>query len=123
MKGAGVKFMLLIQTNTDRWKTVTQAEKEDLLAEYIAFNQKIIATGEHLDSAPLAPRDKSCTVRVRDGKADVTAGPFSEAKDGLSGYYLVDVESAERAAKIAAEIPDARFNAIEIRPLAVIPGL
>jgi hypothetical protein len=118
-----VKFMLLIQANTDRWKALTWADKENFLAEYISFNQKIIATGEHLDSAPLDHREKSRIVRVRDGKVDVTDGPFSDATDGLSGYYLIDVESVERAVEIAAEVPDARFNAIEVRPVAVVPGL
>jgi len=118
-----VKFILLIQTNADRWKVLARTEKENFLAAYISFNQKIIATGEHLDSAVLDHREKSLTVRVRDGKVNVTDGPFSDAKDGLSGYYLVDVESVERAVEIAAEIPDAQFNAIEVRSAAVVPGL
>ncbi|MBV9162310.1 MAG: hypothetical protein JO281_12325 [Pseudonocardiales bacterium] len=123
MKGVAVKFILLIQTNADRWKVLARTEKENFLAAYISFNQKIIATGEHLDSAVLDHREKSLTVRVRDGKVNVTDGPFSDAKDGLSGYYLVDVESVERAVEIAAEIPDAQFNAIEVRSAAVVPGL
>ena len=46
-----MKYMLLIYTDVARWRTLTQAEKEDWLAEYITFTQKIIDTGEHLYGA------------------------------------------------------------------------
>jgi hypothetical protein len=47
----------------------------------------------------------------------VTDGPYLEAKEFLAGYYLVDCESRERAIELAAMIPDAAFNAMEVRPV------
>lgn len=117
-----MKYMLLIHTDAARWRTLTQAEKEDWLAEYIMFTQKIIDTGEHLYGAPLADRSKSHTVRVRDGKVDIIEGPLTDTEEYLSGYYVVDCENTERALEIAAEIPDARENVVEVRPVAAMGG-
>ncbi|MBV8541086.1 MAG: hypothetical protein JO364_11765 [Pseudonocardiales bacterium] len=118
-----MRYMLLIHTDGARWRTLTQAEKEDWLAEYIMFTQKIIDTGEHLYGAPLANRSSSHTVRVRDGRVDIVEGPLTDTDEYLSGYYVVDCKDTERALEIAAEIPDARKNVVEVRPLAAMGGL
>ena len=47
----------------------------------------------------------------------VTDGPYVEAKEFLAGYYVVDCDSVERASDLASQIPDARYTAIEVRPL------
>jgi hypothetical protein len=62
-------------------------------------------------------------VRVRDGATHVTDGPFVEAKEFLAGYYIVDCETVERANELAARIPDARFTAVEVRPVMESSGM
>jgi len=54
---------------------------------------------------------------VRDGKAVVSDGPFAETKEQLGGYYLVEANSAEEAAAMAAKIPGARTGSVEVRPI------
>jgi hypothetical protein len=115
--------MLLIHTSKDRWETLTQQDKEDFLAEYISFTEKITDSGEHIHGAPLAHRSSSRAVRVRDGDVRVEDGPLTEADEYLSGYYLVDCADLDRAIEIAARIPDAKLNVIEVRPLAPMGGL
>jgi hypothetical protein len=95
----------------------TSAENAELSAEYERFTQEIIDSGEFVSGARLAGPDTVSTVRVRSGSAEVTDGPFVESKEHLGGYYLVDVPGPERAAELAARIPDARFTGAEIRPL------
>jgi hypothetical protein len=70
----------------------------------------------------LGDPSQSATVRVRDGVPVVTDGPYVEAKEFLAGYYLVDCESKERAIELAAMIPDAAFNAMEVRPVMFTGG-
>jgi hypothetical protein len=50
-------------------------------------------------------------------------GPYAEAKEHLVGYYMVDCENLDRAAEIAARIPDARWDRVEIRAAMDIAGL
>ena len=58
-------------------------------------------------------------MRVRDGKTQVTDGPFAETREQLGGYYLIEAKDLDEATKIAARIPSARTGSIEIRPIMV----
>jgi hypothetical protein len=57
------------------------------------------------------------SVRVRQGKRQVTDGPFAETVEQLGGYYIIDVEHLDEAIAIAARIPPAKKGTVEIRPL------
>lgn len=112
-----MKYLLLILTNPANSVTRTPDELAALHADYGRFTQQIIESGEFVDGAQLAGPELTRTVRVRGGRADVTDGPFVESKEHLGGYYLVDVATPERAAELAAGIPDAAYTGVEIRPL------
>jgi hypothetical protein len=58
-------------------------------------------------------------VRVRDGQALITDGPFAETKEHLGGFYLIDVPNLDEAIDFAKRIPDVRRGSIEIRPVRV----
>jgi hypothetical protein len=118
-----MKYLLLIQSNPANWATLEQSEQDGLMAEYRALTQEMVERGEHLSGAPLSDPQTTRTVRVRDGRAEVTDGPFAESKEYLAGYYLIDVESEERAVELAKRIPDARFNAVEVRAVMDMGGL
>jgi hypothetical protein len=69
---------------------------------------------------PLQPSVTATTIRVHDGKALVTDGPFAETKEQLAGYYILDCENLDEALAWATKIPTACAGAagcIEIRPL------
>ena len=74
-------------------------------------------------SAALADPLTTRSVRVRDGVVASTDGPYAEAKEHLMGYYLVDCDDMERATAIAAQIPDARWERVEVRAAMDVAGL
>jgi hypothetical protein len=55
-------------------------------------------------------------VQVKDGVPAVTDGPFTESKEVLAGYYLLDC-TLERATELAARLPEARYSPVEVRAL------
>jgi hypothetical protein len=68
--------------------------------------------------AQLHPAATATTVRVRDGEALTTDGPFVETKEAFGGFYLIDVEILDDALDFAATIPAARNGgAVEVRPV------
>jgi len=68
--------------------------------------------------AQLQPVATATTVRVRDGEALTTDGPFVETKEAFGGFYLIDVPNLDDALEFAAAIPAARNGgAVEVRPL------
>lgn len=61
--------------------------------------------------------DDAVRVRVRDGRREVRDGPFSEAKEMVGGYFLVDCATRDEALSIAAELPAAEWATVEVREL------
>ena len=57
------------------------------------------------------------TVRVRNGKASITDGPFAETKEQLAGFYLLEARDLNEAIQMASRIPPAREGSIEVRPV------
>jgi hypothetical protein len=112
-----VKYMLLIYSNPANWAALSEDERAGLNREYGTFTQDIITSGEFVSGDPLAGVDATTTVRVRGGKTEATDGPFVESKEHLAGYYVVDCKDLDRALALAASIPDARFSAVEVRPV------
>lgn len=79
----------------------------DEIQAHIGFmkrlNEELRAEGVLVGAEGLAPPSEARVVRAgKDGKPEVTDGPFAESKEFLAGYWMVDVESAEQAYAIAA---------------------
>jgi hypothetical protein len=88
------------------------------MSECDAYLKEVTDSVELLGgSFGLADASTGRTVRVRNGLPTVTDGPLAEAKEQLAGLYVLDTESIERAAKIVAHDPGARFWAVEVRPV------
>ena len=64
------------------------------------------------------PPDAASTVRVRNGRVSVTDGPWTETKDQLGGYYLIEARDLNEAIQVASRIPGAKFGCVEVRPVA-----
>jgi hypothetical protein len=112
-----MKYVVLIYTNPATWETMPKEEIDGLMAEFDAQHKELDASGEFVAGAALAPPTQGKTVRVREGSPSITDGPFAEAKEQLAGYFVVECESIERAAEIAAADPNARLGAVEVRQI------
>jgi hypothetical protein len=96
-------------------------EFTQMLIDYQAATQAMAADGVLIDSGPLQPPSAATTIRVRAGEPLVTDGPFAEIKEQIGGYYVLDCADLDEALRWAAAIPAARYGAIEVRPLMVMP--
>src|ERR1700738_415615 len=85
--------------------------------ECMAYDQALRNAGRCLASEALQPVHTAATVRVRDGKVSIRDGPFTEAKEHLAGFYLIDATDLNDAIQIASQIPPARVGSIEVRPV------
>lgn len=111
-----VKYMMLIYGTDETWQRIYDGDKvgDDLMRAHRALTDQLVASGEYVASSGLTV-EAARTVRVRNGVPAVTDGPFTEAKEVLAGYYLVDCASVERATEIAALIPEAALDLVEVR--------
>jgi hypothetical protein len=100
-----MKYMLLMSFPKEAFEWYAKWPKEDLeknMAFMRAFNQELKDEGVFVATEGLAWPDQAVIVRAgKDGEV-ITDGVFPESKEFLAGYWIVDVESAEEAYKIAA---------------------
>jgi hypothetical protein len=114
-----MKYLLMIYGNETTWDALSQ--DDEVMSRHRALLDELGASGELIGTEGLTTAGAR-TVRVFGGEAIVTDGPFTEAKEMLAGYYLVDCASIERATQIAARIPEARFSPVEVRRIMDDPG-
>jgi hypothetical protein len=118
--GLIMKFLVLIYGNPESravWDSLSDEQKKEGMAGYAGLHEALEARGELLASESLDDPGLTKQVLVRDGKPMTTDGPFAEVKEQLAGFYLLDCDSMDRAAEIVAQIPEAPFSVVEVRPV------
>ena len=115
-----MKYMLLIHQGTtplpgtDEWVSLSKDEQKAVYSDYQSINQTSCVTpGVQLDSP-----ESATTVRVENGEALTTDGPFVAIKEALGGYLFLEADDVDAAIELASRIPAARMGgAIEVRPI------
>ena len=115
-----MKYMLLIYQTEG---VLDQAGMEACYGESAQLARDLHANGRYHAASPLHPVSTAASVKVREGKATVTDGPFAETREQLGGYFIVEADNLEEAAAIAARIPGAKFGTVEVRPMMEVGGL
>ncbi len=72
---------------------------------------------------PLTGVATATSIRVRDGVASVTDGPFAETREQLGGYYLLETDTLDEALEAAKECPGALYGTVELRPVMDLPEM
>lgn len=109
------RYMLLIHGEEAPWKEATEADRAATYEEYGALVARMRTQGHLVEADELTPAGDATIVRVRDGTTRTVDGPFTETKEQLGGYFLVDCDLGT-AIDYAAALPGARSGAIEVRP-------
>jgi hypothetical protein len=115
-----MKYMLLIYSDEKAW---TEGEREQCFAESTALTHELHEQGKFLAASPLHPVATATSVRVRQGKRQVTDGPFTETREQLGGYFLIDAANLDDAIDIAGRIPASKKGTVEVRPVLELDGL
>ncbi|MFF2555391.1 YciI family protein [Nocardia sp. NPDC058058] len=126
-----MKYVILIHSNPQPWghptgdylpeyQAMTQEERDRMTSDFENLLGEMQAKGELLTGEALGAPESSRLYRWADEKPLVTDGPYSEAKEHLAGFFLIDVENHARAEEIAARFAGPG-ETIELRP-AMWPG-
>jgi hypothetical protein len=121
-----VKYLILIWSNPESrrvWESFSDDQRAEGFAYYAALDEELAASGELIVSEALADPSLSRRVSVQDGRTITSDGPFAEAKEHLAGFYLLECESQDRAVEIAARIPEAELDLVEVRPVLELGGM
>jgi hypothetical protein len=112
-----VEYMLLISVDESAVPGQEDEGFAEMMSAWLAYNQLLVEGGHFVAGASLQP---SATATVVDlGTGVVTDGPFTETKEQLAGFYVVEASDLDRALALARRLPvPAR---VEVRPLAFRP--
>jgi hypothetical protein len=110
MKETSMKYLCLVYGEEKEIRAMTDDE-------CMAYDQTLRNAGKCLASEALHPVHTAKVVRVRDGKVSIRDGPFTETKEYLAGFYLIDAADLDDAIQVASQIPPARVGTIEVRPV------
>jgi hypothetical protein len=112
-----MQYILLIYSSEKAWNGKTPEQIGEVMAEYGQFTESIVKSGNFKAGEELQPVSAATTVRVRNGKPQVTDGPFAETREQLGGFYLIEADNLDQAIQLASRIPSAREGCVEVRPI------
>lgn len=126
-----MKYVILIHSNPQPWghptpdylpeyQDLPRADRDKLTSEFEKLLGELQENGELVMGEALGAPESSRLYRWDDGKPLVTDGPYSEAKEHLAGFFLIDVESQARAEEITTHF-SGPGETVELRP-AMWPG-
>lgn len=121
-----MKYMLIMNSPRDGYTQYMNWPKQVLEANtafMIAFSEKLKAAGELVGAEGLASPLRAKRVRAGKNGIPITDGVFPESKEYLAGYWIVDVDSPERAFALAAEASTAPGDTIKAADGATIDHL
>ena len=87
----------------------------DAVERMMRFNEDLANAGVLITLDGLHPSSKGARIAFSGGKPSVTDGPFTEAKEIIGGYWLIDAKSKDEAVEWARRCPAADGDVIEIR--------
>lgn len=113
--GGQAKYMLLCYDDAAAWRELGEAALNAAMQEAAGMCHELTRRHEYISASPLASVETATSVRLRDGKRWVTAGPFAETREFLGGYYLILARDLNDAVRVAAAHPGARHGTVEVR--------
>lgn len=111
-----MRHMLLIYETPDTRERFMSPEGKELMAQVNAIMEELTASGELVGGQALAVPATAKSVRTGGGAPVVTDGPFTEAKEHLGGYVIVECDF-ERALEIASRWPAVGSGGMEVRTI------
>jgi len=112
-----MKYLCLVYVEEKKLKGLSTSEYEALLADALAYDDELRKSGHYIASNALQPVETATTLRTRRGKLSITDGPYTETKEQLGGFMLIEARDLNEALHVAAKIPPGRMGSIEVRPI------
>jgi hypothetical protein len=98
-----MRFMMMVKASKD--SEAGKMPSEELISAMGKYNEELMKAGVLLDLAGLQPSSKGVRIKFSGGKRHVVDGPFTESKELIAGYWIIQVKSREEAIEWARRVP------------------
>jgi len=112
-----MRYMLLICSDDKAAPPTPRAEMEAIVQGHRRFADALQAAGKMVVGERLRPDGDASRIRVKAGHRQVMDGPFTETKEALGGFYLIECDTKQEAVEWAKKIPLREGGFIEVRPI------
>ena len=112
-------YVLLIYEKPEDFARRDSAESDGYTGAWRAYHRALLDAGIFVGGKPLDAPETATTVRLRESKHEIQDGPFSNTKEQLGGFTLLELPSLDAALEWAARCPAASYGAVEVRPVAI----
>jgi hypothetical protein len=112
-----MQYILMGYVQESGWAQLTEAQQQQGMAAYAAYTEALSKAGVLVGSNRLGPSSAATTVRLANDKPQVLDGPYTDSKEQLGGYFLIEVPNLDAALSWAARCPAASHGIVEVRPV------
>ena len=120
--GEAMRYLCLIHLDEAEMAAMPAREMDALNAGHLDLNDELRASGHLIEAEALQPSREAA--HLRRGKRAVLDGPFTETKELVAGFYLIEARDMDEAVEIASRFPGGRHGSVEVRPCRelIVPG-
>jgi hypothetical protein len=111
-----MRFMMIVKASKE--SEAGEMPSEEMIATMGKFNEELMKAGVLVDLSGLQPTSKGFRVKFSGGKRTIVDGPFTESKELIAGYWVINVKSREEAREWARKVPAPHYHGegeIEVR--------
>lgn len=112
-----MKYMLFLFEDESKFDSLSKEEQGRIVGEHMDYSAALAKAGAMVSGNPLEHTRTSKRIRLVDGAPRVEDGPFTDSKEQLGGYYIIDAANLDDALEWAAKCPAAHYGSIEVRPI------
>ncbi|HEX6135851.1 MAG TPA: YciI family protein [Longimicrobiales bacterium] len=117
------KYAILIYTDDELLEALPEGQFDASMRDCLAHADELRQEGRLHDSQMLEGANAARSIRVRNGRRTITDGPFTETKELLAGFNMVEAEDMDEAVRMACEFPWAETGCIEVREVRSIDAV
>lgn len=111
-------YLLLLANAPDAWDDTDARPDDGVSDDWTTYTRALHEAGVLVSGAGLHSPDSATSVRLRGGERLLVDGPFTDTKEHLIGFYLLDVPDLDAALDWAAKVPNVRTGTVEVRPVS-----
>ena len=112
-----MRFMMMLPCPPEPLEQLTAAPNKEIVLAMRKYNEEMKKAGVFVMAEGLHATSKGFRIKVSDGKKIVTDGPFTEAKEVIAGFWIIQVKSREEALDWAKRCPLPERGLMEVRPV------
>jgi hypothetical protein len=111
-----MKFICLGYADPSKFAAMSEAQGKAAMEECFAYDDVLRRGGHFVGGEALQTAAHAMTLRHRDGKAEITDGPFVETKEQLGGILILEADDMAHAVELMSKHPGIKYGPFEIRP-------